>query len=191
MCDAMTMAIASFGMQAGGAVLDYQQGVQNAKMQDAMFNQNRLNALHAMRMDSQQTQLRMQQEGIAAGEAIFDNHLQTMQNLSTANVAAGESGVTGISVARLMNNIKAVGGRETINIMTNRDWNVGQLNHQLHGIRDNTIGRINSVARGVKPSALATALRIGQAGLSAHGQYKEAKAREAGQQPIKINKPEV
>lgn len=190
MCDPTMMAITSFGMQAGGALMDHQQGVQNARMQNAMYEQNRLNALHAMRMDSQQTQLRMQQEGITAGEAVFENHLQTKQNIGTANVASGEAGVTGISVARLMDNIRAVGGRETINIMTNREWNVGQLNNQLHGIRDNTIGRISSVARGVKPSALATALRIGQAGLSAHGQYKEAKTREAGHQPIKINKPE-
>lgn len=170
MCD--PISIASFALSAGSSVMQHQQASGQAKLQNYQYEQNKLNSYAAMQEDYKNNQLRMQQEGIAAGDALFDNHLQTLQGVSTANVAAGESGVSGWSVARLMNNVKAVGSREAVNIMTNRDWNIASIQNQQAGVRDQTIGRINSVARGVKPSALATAFKIGAAGVNSYGSYK-------------------
>jgi hypothetical protein len=160
-------------MSIGSTAMQHQQASMQAKMQTQMYHQNRANSITALSDAYTTTGIRAGQEAQAASEAVVERNRQAMMQAATANVAAGEAGVTGISVDRIMGNILGMAGRDNATTMQNLRWTQQQLARENVAHRATAINRINSVTPGIKPNALATAFQIGAAGLNAYTGYTQ------------------
>jgi hypothetical protein len=163
-------------VSAGSSVMQYGAASEQADAQNAYYAQNKVNAERSAMYEHQQNDLRKTQEQEAAGTKSFDNMLETRAKAAHAEVAAGEAGVTGLSVESLINDIYGAGGRTNDRIARNGELTLAQLNAEDSGIEARKADRINSVRRGVQPSGLALGLNIASAGLNAGtGYYKMTK----------------
>lgn len=161
MCDPMTLALTAGGLQIGSGIMQYQNAKAQSKAQTAMYEMNQQNAYQAMRNDYMAVQQRQLQEQDAAAEQIAGRRLEALREVSTATVAAGESGVSGFSVERVLRDIGAVASRDISTIEQNRDWGTQQLQNELLGIKNTTVSRINSVSPGTKPNPWAYVFQTG------------------------------
>jgi hypothetical protein len=171
----MALAIASFATSAAQSVMSYQQQSAQASMQNAQFEQNRVNALSAMRNDQQQIQLRQQQEMAAAADQVNQRRMQERDERAYAITAAGEAGVSGFSVENILRDIGNLSSQDISTINQNKDWTLDQLNTDLSGTRDTAMSRINSVSQAIAPTPLSLGLSIGAAGLNSVTSYKTMK----------------
>lgn len=179
MCDATAI------LMGGMAITDHMAQSQQAKMQDAMWSQNRVNAIASMRDQYQQTQLRMQQESKATAHEVQQRQAMMLREMSTANVAAGEAGVTGLSVGRIFREIGGLASNDIGTLRSNRDMTLSQLSHDMKGQRASTINQINSVQKGQHPSLLGTMLKIGAAGVGGWDNYAKANEKTTSTQFVK------
>lgn len=168
------------GVQAasslGSAVAGYQGAKAQAEMQNQMHQQNMLNAQAAMRQGYLTYQQRQQQEAEAAAQDIQARRLEAMQQTATSNVAAGEAGVSGFSVERVLRDIGATASRDVTTIQQNRDWNVSQMNNEMLGLRTQTKSRILSVPKAMKPKVLPYILQGAQGVAGSYMTYKSGQA---------------
>jgi hypothetical protein len=87
-------------------------------------------------------------------------------------VAAGEAGVSGLSVEALQRDIAAGGARFNDRVDQQTEWTQAQLQADKRGQSYQAVDRINSVRKANKPSILATGLKIAAAGVSAGTSYR-------------------
>lgn len=161
MCDPVTAAAAAMAIAGAGSAITQHQAQENqAKVQDALYEQNRLNAYQSMRNQYLGLQNRQSQEIQAASQKIEERERLAMEDTATARVAAGEAGVTGLSVERVLRDIGANASRDVSTVEQNRDWTVSQLSDEAQGIASQTQSRINGVSQGVKPSPWATGFKL-------------------------------
>lgn len=127
---------------------------QQANEQNAYYERNRQAALASMRDRYASLSYNTSQEREAASQKLFQKRIEALKAKSKAATAAGEGGVTGLSVDALLSDFEAQEGRNLEAIHTNyeikKQHNVDEGVSTLH----NTIGRINSVRQASKPSAL-------------------------------------
>jgi len=166
------MAIASFAISAGSTLMSFQAEQQAAKQQNAYYEQNRLNALQAFQDKQNAYNQRIAQEQEAAAQGKFDNSLEAKSARATSEVAAGESGVSGLSIEGLARDFAGKEQRMKDRIDQQTDWTTQQLQAEKRGDSYQTLDRINSVRRAQKPNFAAAGLRIAGAGLDAVSSYK-------------------
>ncbi|WP_067516908.1 virion core protein, T7 gp14 family [Endozoicomonas ascidiicola] len=169
MCDPVSIAVASMAMAGGSAIASHQAQSNQAKVQDALYEQNKVNSYASMRNQYLGIQNRQSQEMEAASQQVQQRTLQAMEDQATANVAAGEAGVSGFSVERVLQDMGASASRDISTIEQNRDWTMSQLTEEAKGIATQTQSRINGVSQGVKPSPWATAFQLGGAAVNSYG----------------------
>jgi hypothetical protein len=105
MCDPVSLAFGSLAIGAAGSVASYV-AQNNAASQQAAYNAAASQAAQTQYIDSsKQEALRQQQEAEAASQKVFATNTELAQKLATARVAAGEAGVSGLSVDSLMGDI--------------------------------------------------------------------------------------
>ena len=176
MCEPATIAAVTMAIVgAGSAVAQHQSAEAQAKINNNLFKQNKENAYAAMRDELLGIQNRQSQETEAASQAIQKRRRQEMEDMSSATVAAGEAGVTGLSVERVLRDIGAVASRDVSTVEQNRDWTLDQLTEESRGIATKTESRIYGVARGIKPSAWATGFKIAGSAANAYSAYSSGK----------------
>jgi hypothetical protein len=169
----MTLAVSTFMVGAAKSGADFIGSSQQATAQENLYNANRTNALSAGSNEYNQIALRRIQEQDATGEKTFDNMLDTRARAAHATVAAGEAGISGLSVDSLVNDIYGAGGRTNDRIKENSEMSLQQLNTEELGVTARTNDRINSVKHGVQPSLLGLAINLGSTGLNAATGYKK------------------
>lgn len=154
MCDPATMAVAAGAMSIGQAYVGYEQAKGQSELQDYQYEQNKLNSLSALRNNYQTTQQRQMQEIEAAAQQVDERRREALQKTATARVAAGEAGVSGLSVESVLRDISGSAARDVATINQNRDWSLAQLNQQMRGQQAQAKSRINSVLPGQPVDAL-------------------------------------
>ncbi len=175
--------ISMIGFTIGAA----QQAFSYVGQVDAANEQNRLYAENAARatrnaQDQQfQTQQRMLQEQIAAGNDKIDIEREARAAKATAIAAAGESGVSGLSVDALLAEFDGRAAEGKSRIDQNTDWTMTQLNNEMKGIRANAEDRINSVQRAAKPSFFDAGLRIAGVGIDSYTASEDRKSKAKNQ----------
>lgn len=174
MCDPISLAVGSFVVAGASAVTSYQGQQQAASNQDAYRAANTTNANSAAVYDYQQIALRQMQEEEAAGTKNFDNMLGTRSKAATAEVSAGEAGITGLSVDSLIADIYQKGGTSSDRLSRNKEMTLTQLNAEKNGVNATRVNRINSVQPGVQPSGLALGLNIAGAAVNSASGYRSA-----------------
>ncbi|MBB2681892.1 UNVERIFIED_ORG: vacuolar-type H+-ATPase subunit H [Rhizobium esperanzae] len=174
MCDPVSM----IGLAIGAAqqVVSFQAQSQAANEQNRLYADNAKRANQTARDQMFQTQQRMLQEQEKAGAEKADNLRDAREAKATATVAAGEGGVSGLSVDALLAEFDGRAATANDRIDQNTDWTLAQLNNEMKGIRSNAEDRINSVQRAAKPSFFDAGLRIVGEGLD---QYDKKLQRDA------------
>lgn len=173
MCDPLTLAVGSFMVSAGSSVASYGAAKREAAAQDQYYLDNKANAERSASYEHGQLELRKAQEMDAAGAKSFDNMLETRAKAAHAEAAAGDAGISGLSIDSLIGDIYGAGGRTNDRIKQNEEMTLAQLSAEGRGIDARMEGRINSVRKGVQPSGLALGLNIASAGLNAATGYKK------------------
>ena len=176
MCVAAIMALSSIG----SAYTGYQSAAAQAKMQNYMYEQNKLNSYEAMRQEYLTAQQRQAQEKEAAASQIQARRLEEMRQMATSNVASGEAGVSGFSVERILRDIGSAASRDVQNIIQNRDWAISQMNNEMLGITNRTKSRIQSVSMGVAPSPWSYGFQAVDGMAKAYTTHKAIEADKAG-----------
>ena len=158
---AAAFAVGSVGMQYGAARAE-------AKHQDQVYEVNRQQAFKSMGEQYQGIGLRQLQNTEAAADEIWNRRLQALREQSTSAVAAGEAGISGFTVERVLRDIGATASRDVSTIERNRDWNNQQLQSEAMGVKAQAADRILSVQRGTPPNPWASVFKAGSDGLSAY-----------------------
>jgi len=175
MCNPLALAVATFAMSAGSAVAQHQQAKAQANIQTRLHEINQVNALRDMQQQMADAGARQLQEHQKASAEIEDRKRRALMDVSTANAAAADRGVSGFTMSALLAQVMGEAGRDTSRMETNRDWTLDQLERDKQGIRASTISRMNSSTPGIKPSKAALALQIGSSALNSYTGYKAGK----------------
>lgn len=177
MCDPIGML--GLAISAGQTMLGYMGEQEQYQRAEAHRQQNIKNANAAALDQYNQTLTRIAQEGDATGlqksEAVSDARAAR----ATATVAAGESGVSGLSVDSLIADYHGREGTYIDQLTEQNEWTTTQLHHDMRGIRAAAIDRGSSIPVPVKPGFASAAFRIGGAGVSAYGDYLNRQPRAA------------
>jgi hypothetical protein len=104
----MTLAAASFAIGAASSVAEFAQQSQEADDTNKRYEANRLAALSAFEQKQRDVNLQMMQHQESAALQKFDTALESQAARVTNDVAAGESGVSGLSIDALASVLPAV-----------------------------------------------------------------------------------
>lgn len=173
---AVGLAIAQFVISAGSMVMGYQAEKAQAEAQNQMYENNRIEANSAASDAMAATQLRMQQEQKAASQELQKTQTEATQARSTAQVAAGEAGVSGLSVDSLIADYHNQEGQYERTLDNNLQMQSDALRADMDGTSHQTASRINSVQKAQKPSFASAAVRILSAGVESYGTYSRYKS---------------
>jgi hypothetical protein len=177
MCD--PIAIAGFAISAASSVAGYMGQVQQAEQQNQLYRENAQRANENAKQQYYDTQQRMFQEQAAAAADKADVARDGRDARATAVVAAGESGVSGLSVDGLL--AEFYGREATYNdrIDQQTEWTMDQYNREMRGVKANAEDRIASVQRAAKPTFFDAGLRILGGGLDAYSGYKDRQSQKS------------
>jgi hypothetical protein len=167
MCDPVTVGILSFAVSGAQAIASYSAQSQQAKATQASAEQS---------WRDQQTQIsqREMQEQDALRQKQTQENIQEAQAKADVQVSGAASGVSGISLDNLLQD---VGRRAATNRQveeTNTQMTLDQLQLQRKGINSEAQSRINSAP---SPSPLSLIAGLGSAGVSGYSSYVGAKNR--------------
>ncbi|MFN4278305.1 MAG: hypothetical protein ACK4FJ_18585 [Ferrovibrio sp.] len=168
---ATALAAASFVVGAAGAVSQHQAGKAEAKANNDWVNQNAQRAAQATRDQYADLQLQREQERQAAAQEKQDISLDAIKARATARVAAGEAGVSGLSVDQLIADYydRELTAKDRINQQT--EWKSQQIANQMSGVKAQGDDRINSQRMKAGPSFFDAGLRIVGAGIDSYSNY--------------------
>lgn len=121
------------------------------------------NTMQAYRANIAQTNLQQQQEAEASAQKIFDNNIKARAAASRAQTASGESGVSGLSVDSLMQDIVFDQGRYNSSVETNFRRAEGAIQNQRENVYANAASQINSLKTPEMPNYFTAGLQIAQA----------------------------
>lgn len=150
----MAAPIIGAALSIGQAAAGFGAASKQAKEQQAYYEQNRANAVVAANDRYAAIQSNTRDERMAASQQLFQKRIEALKAKSKAAVAAGEGGVTGLSVDAMLSDYEAQEGRQLEAIHTNFDLKKNRNADDLTATYHNTVSRINSVRQASKPSAL-------------------------------------
>ena len=162
------LAIASVASAAGTVVSQSQ-----AADAQAISNQRQYeNTMRAYRENVNQTNLMQQQEREGSLMKVEDNNMKARAATSTAQVAAGENGISGLSVDALMGDLSFDQNRYNSSVQTNFDNAQGSIRNQRENVYSNAASSINGLQTPAAPDYLGAGLKIAQAGYNYNQQTK-------------------
>ena len=169
MCVAMApmLGILQFAVSAMGAVAQYQQQQQAAEQQNAYYlaNAQAANRAAMAAYANQQTEMNLKLQ--AADQDVIGRRIEGLKARGVARNAAGEAGVTGLSVDALVNDFYGAEGRAVDAVNTNFEIERQNILAQMDATYRQTEARINQVQRATPPSFMGAAVRIAGGALSA------------------------
>jgi hypothetical protein len=158
---------------AASSIAEFASQRQAADDQNKMAEQNRINALAAFENTQRSMNERIMQERESADLDKFDTALETRSVQATSNVAAGESGISGMSVDALSRDIVGRQARFNERVDQQTGWNVSHLEGQKREQSARTLDRISQTPRAKAPSFIGAGLRIAASAVNAYNQSKK------------------
>lgn len=158
MCEPTTaLAIASIASTAATA---YSQD-RAAKIQTQANQTQYDNTMTAMRFNLANANVTKQQEAENASQKIIENNAQVRRDQSKATVAAGEAGVSGLSVDALLAELGGAGGRANTNIRTQQERTDRAIEADKMNVWAGSASQINQLKTPQGADWLGAAVRIG------------------------------
>lgn len=167
MCLAAAAPFLQFAISAASAVVGFQAEAQQAAAQNELYEANQIAAINSANERYQANAIKAAQEKQAASLEKENAQRDAREARATAEVAAGEAGVSGLSVDALVNSYYQKQSRFEQSLDTNYQMTASYLEAEGKADRANAISRINSVQKAQPPSFAGAALRIAGAGLDA------------------------
>lgn len=171
------ISMAMMAMQVVQGVQKQNNAVEIANQQNALYLANAQNAKDAMMNDARSLNLRQDQEAKSKAQKVLENSLDGARKVATGTVAAGESGVSGNSVQRILDSYERTKSVNQGTIERNFDMVSDQLDAERQGLQYTFKNRVNSVSKGYAPSAfdagLGIAASVGGTALVASSGLKE------------------
>lgn len=152
---AMSLAIGA--LTAGSGLMGQ---MQTAKSQASAARQQQDAEMQAYRDNIVASNTKTLQDAKASSEKANEAALESRKAQATAITAAGEAGVTGLSVGALLNDLSGQGLDNTQNIESNylrRRDSTALENEQM---RNGTVSGLNSIARPTSPDFIGAGLGI-------------------------------
>ena len=118
------------------------------------------------------------QKSIEANDAAsrkFDTTIRNQYDIARAKTASGESGISGLSVEALLADLSAAGGRANVNTEVNYLRRDNALEADKQNMWAGAANSINALKTPSAPDYIGAGLKIGEAGTSYYGKYKEGK----------------
>lgn len=165
--------MASFAISAASGVAGFAADAQAADDQERVYEQNRKNALAAFEDKQRSVNLQIMQERESAALEKFDTALESRAARATNDVAAGEAGVSGITVDALARDFASREARFNDRVDRQSEWTTTQLAADKRGQSYEALDRVNSQPRAPKPSFVGAGLRIAAGGLDAYSKHKK------------------
>lgn len=119
MCEPTTIAMGTLALSAASAVSTAVAQGQAASAQARANQQNYDNQMQAYNANIANANLTKQQEADATSAKIIENNAAARRDQAKATVAAGEAGVSGLSVNALLGELAGNAGEANTNAMTN------------------------------------------------------------------------
>lgn len=163
MCDP---ALAMFALSTASAAASHKQASGMAKVQTAMHEINQENSIRAMGNEQYDIGARESQEREAAAMQVNERNIAALTQSAALTARMADTGVSGHTMSNLMRDVFVQEGRATSTIKTNMQWASDNAATQRLGTRNTAIQRMGQTSKGVGPSALATGLKIGAAGVT-------------------------
>lgn len=144
----------------GSAVVGFAAQRKAADEQNAYYARNARAAQMAAVNQYANEQNAIIQKRNAAGQQVEETHIAAMKARGTAWAAAGEAGVTGLSVDALIDDYYGREGRRVDSIDQNYEMDRDYMRAQMESTRAQAEQRINSVRQASEPSFADAAIRI-------------------------------
>lgn len=173
MCDPITMVAAALG--TAQTVTGYIGERQAAAAQNAMVRENQKAANANLVREYADVQTRQIQEEDAAAVQKQDISREARAARATTMAAAGEAGVSGLSVDALLADVYGKEATAKDRISQNSGFTTSNLTREMDGLKAKAQDRINSMPWATGPSPFAAALKIGGVGLDSYNRYRKPK----------------
>ncbi len=173
MCDPITMVAAALG--TAQTVTGYIGERQAAAAQNAMARENQKAANANLVREYADVQTRQIQEEDAAAVQKQDISREARAARATTMAAAGEAGVSGLSVDALLADVYGKEATAKDRISQNSGFTTSNLTREMDGLKAKAQDRINSMPWATGPSPFAAALKIGGVGLESYNRYGKPK----------------
>lgn len=171
MCDPVSLIAATLGVaQTGMSYIGQQQA---AKAQNEMVRQNQKAANANLVREYADVQTRQIQEEDAAAVQKQDISREARAARATTMAAAGEAGVSGLSIDALLADVYGKEATAKDRVSQNTGFTTQNLTREMDGLKAKAQDRINSMPWATGPSPLAAALKIGGIGLDSYNSYKK------------------
>jgi hypothetical protein len=171
MCEPTTIALAIAAVGTGASLAQQEAA---ADSQTKSNNQQRENAIKARNENLAQIEVQKQQATTQAGQKTFENNLQAQKALATTTVAAGERGVSGLSVDSLLSEIDGNRGRYNTSVEANLKDNVTGFDLQRENVSTGANNAVSQLKTPQAPDYLGAALKIGGAYMNYDKAQKDA-----------------
>jgi hypothetical protein len=177
MCNPLVLAAASFAIGGAQTVTSYIGEKQAAATQNALAQQNQQAANASLVREYADVQTRQIQEKDAAAVQKQDVAREARAARATTMAAAGEAGVSGLSVDALLADVYGKEATSKDRISQNSGFTTDNLTREMDGLKAKAQDRINSMPWSSGPSPFASALKIGGTALKSYDYYQELKAQ--------------
>lgn len=144
---------AMVGMQIGSQLAA---GYGQYKLQKLQNKYAKESALAAINLDREILIRRSTEEARAYSQANIDLQRRSMEAEASANVAAGEAGVSGISVDRIKNNIKRQEGQISVRQKQSFDSRMDSIDDQFTKAAQGMVARMQGLPPPTMPNLVAT-----------------------------------
>jgi hypothetical protein len=165
--------MASFAISAASGVAGFAAESQAADDQERIYEANRLAALQSFEEKQRSVNERISQERESAALQKFDTALESRAAQATNAVAAGESGVSGITIDALARDFSSREQRYNDRVDRQTEWTTAGLQADKRGQSFEALDRINNQPRARKPSFIGAGLKIAAGGIDAYSKYKK------------------
>jgi hypothetical protein len=159
MCDPVTMTVLTVASTAGSLYAQQQAADQQAAANRTNFN----NQMTAYRYNLANANATKVQEAENLSQKKMEINSDVMRKQATATVAAGEAGVSGLSVDSLLASIGAEGGRAAANAEVNYLRTDRAIETDKMNMWAGTATNIGQMKTPQSPDYLGSALKIGTA----------------------------
>lgn len=171
MCTPVALTV----MTVASGVLDYAGKVQAANAQEKANNRSRELSIQNQNLQIRALQNQADEDRRQATEALLDNQRDADAARASAAVAAGEAGVSGLSVDALMGDLVRQETDNRLDILSINSFQQRQRELDREGIGITTQSQINQLPLVEYPSFAGAALSTAMDGV---GTYQKAKSRK-------------
>lgn len=171
MCEPLTIMTAA--LSAASTVTGFIGAQQQAKAQNQMVRENQKAANANLVREYADVQTRQIQEEDAAAVQKQDLSREARAARATTMAAAGEAGVSGLSVDALLADVYGKEATAKDRILQNTGFTTHNLTREMDGLKAKAKDRINSMPWATGPRPFAAALKIGGIGLDSYSSYQK------------------